>query len=68
MYLIRICPAIAAEEENVKNNKWKSRRQQAKEALQSALLAPLYIIAWIICILVVVLLDLAWRIERRMNL
>lgn len=51
----------------MKNTKWKTRRKQAKEVLQAALLTPMYITAWIICILVVVLMDLAWRIERRIK-
>lgn len=51
----------------MKNNKWKSRRQQTKEALRSALLTPLYITAWIICIVVAVALDLIWRLERRIK-
>lgn len=51
----------------MKNNKWKSRRQQAKEALQAALLTPLYITAWIICIVAAVALDLIWRAERRIR-
>lgn len=70
-YLIRICPGIVRQngkkEENVKNNKWKSRRQQTKEALRPALLTPLYITAWIICIVVAVALDLIWRLERRIK-
>lgn len=49
------------------NTERKSNRQQAQEALLAALLTPLYITAWIICIVVAVALDLIWRLGRRIK-
>lgn len=49
------------------NTERKSNRQQAQEALLAALLTPLYITVWIICIIVAVALDLIWRAERRIK-
>lgn len=50
------------------NTEWESRRRQLKEALQFGLLMPLYISAWIICIIAAIVLEMIWEFsEKRRN-
>ncbi len=47
------------------NTEWESRRRQLKEALQFGLLVPLYIFAWIICIIAAIVLEMTWKFEEK---
>ena len=52
---------------NVIFTEWDSHRRQIKEALQFGMIVSLYIMFWAICIIVVIVLEISWKIERRIK-